>query len=43
MTRFENSVGRRDLIRLFAVFVDTFLDSYAAAPECMVIDMDPTV
>ncbi len=42
MTRFENSVGIRDLVRLFHAFVDNFLDSYASAPECMVIDMDPT-
>jgi len=42
MTRLENRVGTRDLIRLFYVFVDAFLDSYAKAPECIVIDMDPT-
>lgn len=42
MTRLENSVGMRDLIRLFYVFVDNFLDSYEAAPECIIIDMDPT-
>jgi hypothetical protein len=43
MTRLENSVGLRDLIRLFYVFVDNFLDSYDTAPECIIIDMDPTV
>jgi hypothetical protein len=42
MTRLENSVGLRDLIRLFNVFVEHFLDSYATAPEMMVVDMDPT-
>jgi len=42
MTRLENSVGLRDLTRLFYVFADTFLDSYETAPESMVIDMDPT-
>ena len=42
MTRLENNVGMRDLIRLFYAFVDNFLDSYASAPDCMVIDMDPT-
>jgi hypothetical protein len=42
MTRLENSVGLRDLIRLFYVFVDNFIDSYAVAPECIIIDMDPT-
>jgi hypothetical protein len=31
MTRLENSVGMRDLIRLFYAFVDNFLDSYASA------------
>jgi hypothetical protein len=43
MTRFENSVGRRDLIRLFHAFLDALLNSHAAAPECMAIDMDPRV
>lgn len=43
MTRFENDVKKRDLIGLFYVFLDAFLDSYAKAPECMIIDMDPTV
>ena len=42
MTRLENSVGIRDLIRLFYAFVDNFIGSYATAPECMIIDMDPT-
>jgi hypothetical protein len=42
MTRLENSVTVRDLIRLFYVFVDNFIDSYASAPELIVIDMDPT-
>jgi hypothetical protein len=43
MTRFENDVRKTDLMRLFYVFIDAFLDSYAKAPECMIIDMDPTV
>jgi len=42
MTRLENSVGLRDLIGLFHVFVESFLDSYEARPPCMIIDMDPT-
>ena len=42
MSRFENSLGRRDLIRLFYGFVDSFLDSYAQAPECILLDVDPT-
>ena len=42
MTRLENSVGLRELIRLFYAFVDNFLDSYETAPKCIIIDMDPT-
>jgi hypothetical protein len=42
MTRLENSVTLRDLIRLFYVFVDNFIGSYESAPELIVIDMDPT-
>lgn len=42
MTRLENSVGLRDLIGLFYVFIDNFLESYAEAPESMIIDVDPT-
>jgi hypothetical protein len=43
MSRLENSVGLRDLIRLFYVFVDNFVASYPCAPESIVIDMDPTL
>jgi len=42
MSRFENSVKKRDLLRLFYVFIDNFLDSYVSAPDCMIIDMDPS-
>ena len=42
MTRFENSVDRRDLLRMFNGFVEHFLDSYEKAPEIICIDMDPT-
>lgn len=42
MTRLENSIGIRDLVRLFYVFVDNFLGSYETDPEWIVIDMDPT-
>jgi hypothetical protein len=42
VSRLENSVGLRDLLRLFYVFVDNFIDSYESAPECIVIDIDPT-
>ena len=42
MTRLENSVTVRDLIRIGYVFLQDFLDSYEDAPKMMVIDMDPT-
>jgi hypothetical protein len=42
MSRLENSVGLRDLLRLFYVFVDNFIDSYESAPELIILDMDPT-
>lgn len=42
MSRLENSVGIRDLIRLFYGFVDHFLESYEREPEMICIDMDPT-
>jgi len=42
MTRLENSVNIRDLIRLFYGQIDIFLDSYSTAPECIVIDVDPS-
>lgn len=42
MTRLENNVGIRDLIRMGYVLLDNFLDSYNSAPEMIVIDMDPT-
>lgn len=42
MSRLENGVGIRDLLRLFHVFIDNFLNSYSNAPECIILDMDPT-
>ena len=42
MTRLENSIGRRDLVRLFNGFVEHFLDSYEKAPRYICIDLDPT-
>ena len=42
MTRLENSLSTRDLIRLFNSFVDNFLASYESEPDCIVIDVDPT-
>jgi hypothetical protein len=43
MSRLENSVGIKDLIRLFYCFVDHFIDSYEKEPEVICIDMDPTM
>lgn len=42
MSRLENAMTARDLIRLGYGFVDEFIDSYQAPPECIVLDMDPT-
>ena len=42
MTRLENRVGLRDLVRLFYAMIDDFLDSYGKPPEALVLDLDPT-
>jgi|LSQX01.1.fsa_nt_gb hypothetical protein len=42
MTRLENAVGVRDLLRLGYAFVDHFIASYARPPRTIVLDMDPT-
>lgn len=43
MSRLENAVTIRDLVRLGYVLCDHFLDSYASkAPKVICIDMDPT-
>lgn len=42
MTRLENAVTRRDLLRLGYAFIDHFIASYQTAPEMIVLDMDPT-
>lgn len=42
MTRLENAVTRRDLLRLGYAFVDHFVASYKTPPEVIVLDMDPT-
>lgn len=43
MTRLENAVNTRDLLRLGYAFVDHFIASYSTPPEVIVLDMDPTV
>jgi len=42
MTRLENAVTARDLLRLGYTFIDQFIASYDAPPEVIVLDMDPT-
>jgi hypothetical protein len=42
MTRLENAVTVRDLLKLGYAFVDQFIASYERAPRLIVLDMDPT-
>jgi hypothetical protein len=42
MTRLENAVTVRDLLKLGYAFVDQFIASYDRAPRMIVLDMDPT-
>lgn len=42
MTRLENAVTRRDLLRLGYAFIDHFIASYDTEPKLIVLDMDPT-
>lgn len=42
VSRLENSISLKDLIRMGRVFVDTFIESYDEAPQAIVLDMDPT-
>jgi hypothetical protein len=42
MTRLENAVTARDLLRLGYAFIDHFIASYETPPEMIVLDMDPT-
>jgi hypothetical protein len=42
MTRLENAVTLRDLVRLGYALVDQFIASYNTAPHAIVLDMDPT-
>lgn len=42
MSRLENMVTTRDLIRLGYAFIDQFIRSYDTPPEVIVLDMDPT-
>ena len=42
MTRLENAVTVRDLLRLGYAFIDHFTASYKTPPKLIVVDMDPT-
>lgn len=42
ITRLENTVTRKDLIRMGYAFIDHFISSYEKEPEVIVLDMDPT-
>jgi len=42
MSRLENMVTVRDLLRMGYALVDQFIASYQSAPEVIVLDMDPT-
>lgn len=38
--RFENALSRKDIYRLARAFVEAFFESYARAPEVIILDMD---
>lgn len=42
MSRLENAVTARDLVRLGYAFIDHFIASYDRPPPMIVLDMDPT-
>lgn len=42
MTRLENAVTVRDLLRMGYALIDQFIASYDAPPPLIVLDMDPT-
>jgi Transposase DDE domain group 1 len=42
MSRFENSVSRKDLYRLAVIFAEAFVASYASPPPVIVLDFDDT-
>ena len=43
MTRLENCVSRKDLLRVANVFGDLFIQSFDTPPEAVIIDLEPTV
>jgi len=42
MSRLENEVTARDLIRIGYAFIDDFISSFDKPPKMVVLDMDPT-
>lgn len=42
ISRFENSISRKDLYRVAQAFVDAFISSYKKAPKGIVLDIDDT-
>lgn len=42
ISRLENTVSVRDLLRIGYALIDQFIASYAKPPEAIVLDMDPT-
>src|SRR5699024_7742595 len=42
MSRLDNSIDSKDLLRMAYALGDVFLNSFKKAPKMIVIDMDPT-
>ena len=42
ITRFENSISKKDLYRIAEVFIDQFVASYETPPEAIFLDIDDT-
>lgn len=44
LCRLENTVGKRELLKMFYAQIDLFMDSYAGEklPEMLVLDLDPS-
>ena len=42
ITRFENSITKKDLYRIAEVFVDQFVASYDTPPQAIILDIDDT-
>jgi len=42
ISRFENSISRKDLYRIAQAFVDIFISSYKKSPKGIILDLDDT-